>query len=78
MDSYATTGTYGTPPNDCNVFVYGASGVNWYCVEGSSNVNGTYEDIESGVDVELVNDVDYFGFGSPINSVGELISAVEE
>lgn len=49
----------------------------WYCVHGSVNVNKTFDEVTDGTDVELLNDIDCFTWSSPINSLDELINAVE-
>lgn len=69
-------GTYGSYKTPCTIFEYEG----WYCVEGSVNVNlsSSPEDLFDGVDVEEVCDVDFFTASSPINSLDELIKAVEE
>lgn len=61
MNSYILTGTYGGGHTPCDVFVYdNDNGSHWYAVEGSQNVNLTYDDIGNGVDVETLQDVDTF------------------
>lgn len=49
----------------------------WYCVHGSTNVNYTHDEVSDGTDVEELSDVDTFSWSSPINSLEELIDAVE-
>ncbi len=49
----------------------------WYCVHGSTNVNFTHDEVSDGTDVEELSDVDIFTWASPINSLEELIDAVE-
>jgi hypothetical protein len=69
-------GTYGrgTP---CRVFVLSlAPFARWYCVEGSKNVNLTPDEITSGVDVEVLADVDTFTNREEIHSVEDLYDAV--
>lgn len=66
-------GTYGSGKTPCEVFYYDG----WYCVEGSVNVNFTHETLEDGVNVEMVEDSDCFTWSSPIESLDELINAVE-
>lgn len=70
-------GTYGRSKTPCTVFEYEG----WYCVEGSTNVNlaaSPDEELIDGVDVEEVCDIDTFTASSPINSLDELIEAVDE
>ena len=52
----------------------------WYVVDGSSNVNYTYEEIDSDglTDVENLYDVDTFTAAKPIYSLEELIRAVDD
>ena len=72
-DGEELTGTYGSNETPCNVFYYKG----WYCVEDSVNVNFTHEVLEDGVNVELVEDSDCFTWSSNIQSLEELINAVE-
>jgi len=65
-------GTYGRSKNPATIFVYKQGRRNWYVAEGSVNVNCTYDDIEDGVDIEELNDVDTFTARHPINSVEDL------
>lgn len=68
-------GTYGSGKTPCTVFVYGK----WYTVEGSTGVNRAYneEDLQEGVDVETIDDSDFFTWSSPIESLEELEEAVD-
>ena len=70
-------GTYGSNKIKCEVFVYENRSGSWYCVEGSKNVNYTFDEILDGVDVEELNDVDAFTWSSSIESYEELVEAVE-
>jgi len=71
------TGFYGSQNTPCTVFAYTLfSGLTWYCVEGSVNVNATYSDIANGVDVELIDDVDMFTASTPIESIEQLENEV--
>ena len=79
MRNREVEGTYGSGMTPCTVFVYeNSDGSRWYVVEGSVNVNCTYDEIEDGVDVEELFDVDIFTWSSPIESLEELEKAVEE
>lgn len=79
MYSYETEGTYGASKTPCTVFVYPQpNGLNWYTVEGSHNVNATYEPIESGVDVETLADVDTFTASLAIDTIEALEQEVDE
>ena len=68
------SGTYGSQKTPCTVLVYKG----WYCVEGSVNVNRTHEEIEDGVDVEELSDYDCFTWSSPIDTLEELMMAVND
>ena len=71
-------GYYGSGNTPCDVFTYeNNNGSTWYVVDGSLNVNCTYDDIELGVDVETLSDIDCFTWSSPIESESELTNAVE-
>lgn len=63
------TGTYGSHKTPCNIFKHGG----WYCVEGSVNVNYTFEMLKNGVDVETISNYDmFFTASKPIESEKEL------
>lgn len=68
-------GFYGTG-TPCTVLSYTSAGLTWYCVEGSLNVNATYDDISDGIDVETVNDVDMFTASNPIETIEQLENEV--
>jgi hypothetical protein len=72
-------GFYGhLSPNPCEVFIYeNRNGSKWYVVEGGTMVNKTFDDIPEGQNVEELSDVDVFTWSGPINSIDELIEAVE-
>jgi hypothetical protein len=76
MKAYVVNGTYGSQETPCEVFVYPYNGGSWYCVEDSHNVNFTYDAIESGVNVETLQDSDYFYAGKKIQTLEELETAV--
>lgn len=67
-------GFYGSGKTPCNVYYYNG----WYAVEGSVNVNFTYDDVEDGIDVEELTDEDFFTSSFPIFSIEDLYNAVEE
>lgn len=78
MNTYEINGTYGSSQTPCTVLVYEKrNGSKWYCVDGSCNVNLTYDDIEDGVDVEELNDLDCFTSSIEINTLNELEIAIE-
>jgi hypothetical protein len=66
------TGTYGSQKTPCTIFLYNG----WYCVEDSRNVNRTHEQLKDGVNVEEVSDYDTFTAPAKIQSLDELIEAV--
>lgn len=78
MQTKTVSGTYGSGKTACDVFVASdRNGLNWYAIEGSQNVNATCEDIDDGVDVELLSDVDTFTWPAGIDSEETLEMAVE-
>ena len=78
MEARTVQGFYGSGRTPCNVFcVDEFSGGTWYAVEGSVNVNCTYDEIDNGVNVETLSDVDCFTWSDGINSEDELEAAVE-
>ena len=79
MAQFEIYGTYGSAQTPCTVLVYEESNgcSRWYCVEGSCNVNLTYDDIDDGVDVEELSDVDCFTSSIEINTLDELEIAIE-
>jgi hypothetical protein len=69
---YEVDGFYGTR-NRGTIFVYETrSGKRWYCVEGSCNINCTYDEIVDGTNVETLSDIDTWTSRNGINSVDEL------
>jgi len=71
-------GYYGTSHNPCTVFCLDDNGGTWYAVEGSQNVNFTYDPVELGVDVEELQDVNAFTWPDGIHSEDDLEVAVED
>lgn len=73
---YEVDGFYGTR-NRGTIFVYETrSGKRWYCVEGSCNINCTYDEIVDGTNVETLSDVDTMTSRNGIDSVRELYDFV--
>lgn len=73
---YKVEGTHGNQNTPTTVFVAEMSdGGKWYVCEGSQNVNLTYDEINDGVDVELLPDSDCFT-GIFINSLYDLEKAI--
>ncbi|MAH49607.1 hypothetical protein CMI37_27540 [Candidatus Pacearchaeota archaeon] len=68
-------GYYGSAQTPCTIFEY----ANWYVVEGSVNVNHAppWSGLRDGVNVETIQDDDCFTWSEPIESLEQLIEAVE-
>lgn len=77
MNTSEINGFYGTNNRTTIFVVENRSGSKWYCVEGSENVNKTFDLIEEGVNVETLTDCNTFHWEKPIYSVEELIEAIE-
>ena len=76
--NYEIKGTYGSNLTPCTVYVsQDRRGGKWYACEDSVNVNYTFDDIDDGVNVEELQDVDMFTWPARINSLTELIEAIE-
>jgi len=73
-------GYYGVSrPTPTTIFVYEKrNGAKWYAVEGSTNINKTYDEIEEGVNVETLSDCDTIGANNPVNSLEDLEKEVDE
>jgi len=72
------SGTYGSG-TPCIVLIYPQrNGATWYAVEGSQNVNCTFEPVEDGVNVEALSDHDTFQADAPVNDADDLYREVEE
>jgi len=75
--SYEVSGFYGTR-NRGTIFVLEYnSGKKWYCVEGSCNVNCTYDEIDEGCNVERLSDCDTMSSREPIESLYEFVEFIE-
>jgi len=73
---YEVNGFYGTM-NRGTILVYETrSGRRWYCVEGSCNINCTYDEIIEGCNVETIYDIDTMSSRNPIETVNELYDFV--
>lgn len=73
-------GYYGSGNTPCLIFTCedeSGSGY-WYTVEGSVNVNHSYDPMPLGTDIETIDDDDTFTAASPILSEEELEAAVED
>ena len=79
MNTRTVKGYYGSGNTPCLVLVLDMrDGGHWYCVEGSHNVNLTYDDIGLGVDVETLADADTMTSGNPIEDEDTLEQFVME
>lgn len=71
-------GFYGSGNTPCIIFVYQCKNMNWYACEGASGVNATFDDVDLGVDVETLDDVEFFTADNPIDSVESLQYEVDD
>jgi hypothetical protein len=73
-------GYYGVSrPTPTTIFVYEKrNGEKWYAVEGSTNINCTYDEIKTGTNVEELSDCDTIGADNPVNSLEDLEREVDE
>ena len=79
MNTQTITGTYGSNETETEIFVFtDVNGLNWYVCEDSVNINATYEVLEDGVNVELVEDCDCCTSQEPIMSEMELFTTMAE
>ena len=79
MKTKTITGTYGSNETGTDVYVYtDKNDMNWYVCHDSVNVNATYEELEDGVNVELVEDCDTCTAQSPICSEADLSALMED
>ncbi len=78
QNSKVITGTYGSGKTECFIYCVNDTYCTWYAVEGSLNVNATYEDLQDGVNVEKIRDFDTMTAGSPVNSIEDLERLVNE
>lgn len=70
---YSINGTYGSGHTEDTIHVCQDNrGVNWYCVDGSVNVNATIEDLYNGVHVEDLTDFDGFTTSNPVTDLAVL------
>jgi len=65
-------GTYGNLQTKCLVFTHDG----WYAVQGSRNVNRTNDLIDHGVDVETLNDWDFFTASDEIETLEDLCNEI--
>lgn len=76
-NSYIISGFYGRGTK-CNIVVTETNRGSWYCVQGFENVNFTTDELYDGVDVETLNDIDYFKANNPVDYTEELEAEVED
>jgi len=66
-------------PTPCTIFIYKKrNGLTWYAVEGSTNINATYDEVVDGINVEGMHDVDTITADAPVNSEEDLEREVDE
>lgn len=71
-------GTYGSDETPCTIYTFeDCTGMTWYAVAGSVNVNATHEPVVEGVDVETLEDSDAMTCGGEINSEEDLAVAMD-
>ena len=70
MFGYTFYGTYGSGKTPCTIYAVSSpfDDAQWYAVEGSVNVNCTHDALFDGIDVETINDCDYYTASSPITN----------
>lgn len=79
METFELNGTYGSGKTPCTVLCAKTSknsNATWYAVEGSQNVNKTFDQLNNGVNVEELSDIDCFTWSKGINSLEELENAI--
>jgi hypothetical protein len=77
MKTYSVKGTYGRSKTPTEVFVLERyNGLRYYASKGSINVNATYDQIDDGVDIEELRDIDCFTWSKGINTLNQLEKAV--
>lgn len=77
MHTSEINGRFGTNSHATILVLEDYDGLKWYCVEGSPIVNQTEDPIEEGVHIDTLWDIDTFEVDRPINTIQELIDAVE-
>jgi hypothetical protein len=72
-------GSFGGLKTPCEILVCDLQDGSYaYAVEGSQNVNLTWEPLENGVWLEQVEDYDYFHANNPIWEIHDLLEELEE
>lgn len=78
MNTKTITGTYGSNETETEIYVCTNDlGFSWYVCDDSVNVCGTYEELGDGVDVEGVEDCEFFTSCDAITSEEELYNAAQ-
>ena len=78
MKQYEINGFYGSGNTPSIVFVYeNRDGSKWYACEDSVNVNKTFDDVYDGIHLDDLSDVDCFTWPRKVNSLDDMIEAVE-
>ena len=78
MKTREVNGFYGSKHTPCIVFVaINGDGSLWYVGEDSVNINLTFDEVEDGVNVEELSDVDCITASKPVTSEEELIYQIE-
>ena len=76
---YEVMGTYGGSKTRTMIYVYPQrDSSSWYAVDGSTNINRTWDDLRDGVDVETLDDFDTMQSDSPVESTDDLEREVDE
>lgn len=71
------SGYYGSGRTPCTVFTATDSdGGTWYIVEGAQMANYTFDNVEDGVNVEELEDIDCFTVNNPIIKIEQLESHI--
>jgi hypothetical protein len=79
MTTLTINGLYGNG-NEAEIFVYETEQGYWYAVEGSHNVNCTWDDaiLEYGCNIEKLEDHDHFSWANSVDSEDDLKIAVAD
>lgn len=79
MSEFQVNGTYGSAKTESIIYAYEDNdGFNWYCVDGSLNVNSTWDNVDENCDVEELNDDEHFTLSSPCHSLTQFKNIMEE
>lgn len=76
MNTYEIICKYGRGTISTCFVCENRNGSYWYVVRGGTIVNKTYNDVDNGVDVECLNDVDCFTVNKPINTLKQFKKAL--